>query len=72
MLHNFSILYRTPESAQPLWFETKTPCLEDAMIELHEQDENAEYIRHEIEHNPAAFEPETDTINTAIQSRKNR
>jgi len=69
MTHNFSILYRTPDSAKPLWFETKTPCLEDAMIELHKQDENAEYIKHEIDINPAAYESESDTIQAAIINR---
>lgn len=73
MKHNFSISYRAKSANSPEWFnstfEVAAKSLDDAMIELHELDETAEYITHDIDVNPEAYEPETDTIQSAIESR---
>jgi len=69
MLHNFSIAFHPALGTPPQWFEVPAQNLDDALIALYEAHEDAIYLSHDIGVNPAAFEPENQTIQAAIESR---
>jgi len=68
MIHNFSIEYSV--GIENDVFEVQANSLEDAMIKLYEMNEDAVYIDHDVDINPAAYESENDTIQAAIINRQ--
>jgi len=68
MIHNFSIEYSV--GIENDVFEVQANSLEDAMIKLYEMNEDAVYIDHDVDINPAAYESESDTIQQAILQRQ--
>lgn len=69
MTHNFSITFYSASDEIEKNFDTQAQNLDDALITLYEAHEDAIYIKHDVDINPAAFEPESDTIKAAIESR---
>jgi len=74
MTHNFVIYYKISDWENAFvfngTFEVQAKCLDDALIALYEFNELAEYIKHDIDINPAAYESESDTIGIYLDSSK--
>jgi len=69
-MHNFSILFHPSMGTPPQWFEVQAKNLDDALIMLYEAHEDAIYLSHDMDINPAAYESESDTIKAAIINRQ--
>ena len=53
-----------------LFGKNKKTIDDDALIALYEFNELAEYIKHDVDINPAAYESDSDTIQAAIINRQ--
>lgn len=62
MTHNFSIKYYSASDEIEKYFDTQAQNLDDALIMLYEAHEDAIYLEHDTDINPAAYESENDTI----------
>ncbi len=69
MTHNFTVAYNTQTNPKTQYMEVPANSQEDAEIFVYDNVEDAIILDCDVDINPAAFEPETDTINQAIQNR---
>jgi len=70
MTHNFSIKFYSASDEIEKHFDAQAQNLDDALITLYEAHEDAIYLDHDTDINPAAYESENDTIQQAISQRQ--
>ena len=69
MTHNFSLFFYDA-NGENCCIEVSAKSLDDAMIVLYETHPLATFDRHDVDINPAAYESESDTIQSTIINRQ--